>query len=233
MFIAYARRVVNLQKTISILGCGWVGQALKEKLTSHKTHCLTRDIEENEKLNKYHCDVLVIAIPPKENYLEVLTQTIEKINSSTQVIFLSSTSFYAGKSLVVQGETLIRKLHENVLILRLSGLMGYERIAGKYTAGKRKAHDTLVNYVHRDDVVEIIKLCIQRDVQAETFDVTAPFHPKLSEVYAQNAKAFGWEDTYFESDEILGRVISSERLEQYLEYEFLKPHPLEFWTRSI
>ncbi|HIP51222.1 MAG TPA: hypothetical protein EYG94_03955 [Campylobacterales bacterium] len=219
-----------MKKTISILGCGWVGQALKEKLEpTHTVHCLSRNMEENLKTKKYVCSTLLIAIPPRENYLEVLTQTIEKINPSTQVIFLSSTSFYAEKELVVQGENLIKKLHKEVLILRLSGLMGYDRIAGKYTAGKTKAHDALVNYVHRDDVVEIIGLCIAREVKAETFDVTAPLHPKLSEVYAQNSKQFGWEDTYFESDEVMGRVISSDRLVEYLGYEFLKPKPLGFW----
>ena len=219
-----------MKKTISILGCGWVGQALKESLQSDDiVHCLLRNIEENEQANKYVCNTLVIAIPPRENYLEVLTQTIEKIDPSTQVIFLSSTSFYSGKALVVQGEELIKKLHEKVLILRLSGLMGYDRIAGKYTAGKTKEHDALLNYVHRDDVVKIIGLCIEGDVRFETFDVTAPQHPKLSVVYAQNAKAFSWEDTYFESDEVLGRVISSEKLVAYLGYEFLKPDPLEFW----
>lgn len=218
-----------MKKTISILGCGWVGQALKEELTNYKIHCLSRNIEENQKANKYTCDTLVIAIPPRENYLEVLTQTIAKIKTSTQVIFLSSTSFYAEKELVVQGEKLMQKLHKNVLILRLSGLMGYDRIAGKYTAGKTKAHDALVNYIHRDDVVKIIELCIEKEVKEETFDVTAPLHPKLSTVYAKNAKAFGWEDTYFESDEVLGGVVSSEKLEKYLGYEFLKPNPLEFW----
>lgn len=218
-----------MQKTISILGCGWVGQALKEELKSYKVHCLSRNIEENYKLDKYSCDTFVIAIPPRENYLEVLMQSIEQIETSTQVIFLSSTSFYAGKELVVQGEVLIQKLHKNVLILRLSGLMGYNRIAGKYTAGKTKTHDALVNYVHRDDVMKIIELCIERKVVAEVFDVTAPLHPKQSEVYTQNAKAFAWEDTYFESDEVLGRVVSSEKLEKYLDYRFLKPNPLEFW----
>ena len=218
-----------MKKTISILGCGWVGQALKEELKSYKVHCLSRNLEENQKLNKYTCNTLVIAIPPRENYLEVLTQTIDNIESSRQVIFLSSTSFYTGKELVVKAEALMQTLHKNVLILRLSGLMGYDRIAGKYTAGKTKAHDALVNYVHRDDVVKIIELCIEREVVAETFDVTAPLHPKQSEVYARNAKAFGWENTYFESDEVLGRVISSEKLEKYLDYRFLKPNPLEFW----
>ena len=219
-----------MKKTISILGCGWVGQALKEELERrHTVHCLSRNIKENQKLNKYTCDVLVIAIPPRENYLEVLTQSIEKIDILTQVIFLSSTSFYAGKELVVKGEALIKKLHKNVLILRLSGLMGYDRIAGKYTAGKTKTHDSLVNYVHRDDVVDIIELCIERKVESKIFDVTAPMHPKLSVVYSQNGKAFGWEDTYFESDEVLGKVVSSEKWVKYLGYEFLKPDPLEFW----
>jgi hypothetical protein len=219
-----------MKKTISILGCGWVGQALKKSLElTHHIHCLSRDIEENNKLNKYACNILVIAIPPRENYLKVLTQSIEKIDASTQVIFLSSTSFYAKKELVVKGEALIKKFHKNVLILRLSGLMGYDRIAGKYTAGKTKMHDALVNYVHRDDVVEIIRLCIEGEVESDIFDVTASIHPKLSVVYSQNAKTFGWEDTYFESDEVLGRVISSEKLVKYLGYEFLKPNPLEFW----
>jgi len=218
-----------MKKTISILGCGWVGQALKEELKSHTLHCLTRDMEENKRLNKYICDTLVIAIPPRENYREVLTQTMEEIETSTQVIFLSSISFYTGKELVVKGTSLMQKLHKNVLILHLSGLMGYDRIAGKYTVGKTKSHDTLVNYVHRDDVVKIIKLCIEREIKAETFDVTAPLHPKQSEVYAQNAKKFAWEDTYFESDEVLGQVISSDKLVEYMEYNFLKPNPLEFW----
>jgi len=221
-----------MKKTISILGCGWVGQALKEELRNEIVHCLSRNIDENDKLNKYTCDTLVIAIPPRENYLEVLTQTIEKIDVSTQVIFLSSTSFYTGKESVIEGEKLIKKLHENVLILRLSGLMGYDRIAGKYTAGKTKAHDALVNYVHRDDVVKIIELCIEREIKKEIFDVTAPLHPKQSEVYTQNAKAFGWEDTYFESDEVVGRVVSSEKLMEYLDYEFLKANPLEFWEQK-
>ncbi|CAA6815033.1 MAG: Unknown protein [uncultured Sulfurovum sp.] len=220
-----------MQKTISILGCGWVGQALKKKLdTTYTVHCLSRSMQENEKNDVYNCDTLLIAIPPRENYLEVLTKTLAKINPETQVIFLSSTSFYDGKTLVVQGETLIQELHKTVLILRLSGLMGYKRIAGRYSAGKTKAHDARVNYVHRDDVVQIIKLCIEREERSNIFNVTAPMHPKQSEVFRQNAKKFSWEESYFESDKVLGKLVSSEKLVAYFQYEFLKPNPLEFWT---
>ncbi|CAA6825178.1 MAG: Unknown protein [uncultured Sulfurovum sp.] len=219
-----------MKKIITILGCGWVGQALKETLQStYSVHCLSRNIKENEALNKYNCDTLIIAIPPRENYLEVLKQTIEKIELSTQVIFLSSTSFYDKKERVVQGEILIKELHVKVLILRLSGLMGYNRIAGKYTAGKTKPHDALVNYVHRDDVINIIKLSIERQIEENIFNVTTPFHPKQSEIYTQNAKHFGWENTYFESDEVLGKCVSSDKLVAYFNYKFLKPDPLKFW----
>ena len=222
-----------MQKIVSILGCGWVGEALKEALKPiYKIHCLSRNMQENKKANKYACNTLVIAIPPRENYLEVLRQTIQEITPTTQVIFLSSTSFYDGKELVVQGETLIKNLHSNVLILRLSGLMGYKRIAGRYSAGQTKPHDARVNYVHRDDVVAIIKLCIEREETSNIFDVTAPNHPKQSEVFSQNAKKFGWENTYFESDEVLGKLVSSEKLIAHFNYQFLYPNPLEFWENK-
>jgi len=219
-----------MKKTISILGCGWVGQALKEVIKSkYHVHCLDRNIDENLQKGYYDCDTLLIAIPPRENYLEVLRETLHYIEQDCQVIFLSSTSFYDAKPMVVQGEVLIKKLHQEVLILRLSGLMGYDRIAGKYSKGKTLEHDKYVNYVHRDDVVKILELCIEQNVQAETFDVTAPKHPKQSEVYAKNAKRFAWENTHFASYKLKGKRVSSDKLLEYFNYTFLYPNPLMFW----
>lgn len=185
-------------KTVSILGCGWVGKALKEVLTTQYTvHCLSRDIEANSKAHLYTCDVLLIAIPPRENYLEVLHQTLEHINSQTQVILLSSTSFYDGKPLVVEAESLVQHQHEKTVILRLGGLMGYDRIAGKYTAGKVLTSDSRTNYVHRDDVVGIIQRIIEQNIAAEVFDVVAPLQSSKKEIFIQNAKRFGFEKQNF------------------------------------
>lgn len=212
---------------VSILGCGWVGKALQKKLSNtYQIYCLSRDIKANEDANMYDCDTLVIAIPPRDNYIEVLSKTLEKIDKSTQIILLSSTSFYKGKELVIKAEELL----ENHLILRLGGLMGYDRIAGKYTSGKIKEHDSFVNYIHRDDVVNIIKRCIELELTKEVFDVVSPLHPSQSEIYNQNTKRFGWEETHFNSSEVLGEVISSEKLINNLDYKFLKPNPMEFWS---
>ncbi|CAA6828481.1 MAG: Unknown protein [uncultured Sulfurovum sp.] len=218
-------------KTIAILGCGWVGSALKKSMENepnkhYVVNCLTRDMVHNKKQNLYECDTLLIAIPPRENYIETLKLTLQEVKNDTQVILLSSTSFYKEKPLVVEAEKLLKE-H---LILRLGGLMGYNRIAGKYTAGKTKAHDAPVNYVHQDDVVAIIKQCIEKNIKKELFDVVAPKHPLQSEIYARNAKDFGWEATYFESKEVLGRVISPTKLIETLHYTFLKEDPIAFWS---
>ncbi len=198
--------------------------------------------------NFYNVDVMLIAIPPRGEYLETLTKLLSFLPSSTQLILLSSTSVYSQKeeivreedtlninkpTLMLEAERLVLSLRRDVVILRLGGLMGYERIAGKYTAGKTKAHDAPVNYIYRDDVVAIVKLCIERDIRAEVFNVVAPLHPKQSEVYALNAKQFGWENTYFESGELRGKVVSSEKLVVYFNYQFLKANPLDFWKGSL
>ena len=101
----------------------------------------------------YAVDVLLIAIPPRDNYLDVLEETLVHIDTSAQVILLSPISFYYEKPLVVEAEKRVRKLHKTIVILRLGGLMGYDRVAGKYTAGKVWDFDTRTNYVHRDDKV--------------------------------------------------------------------------------
>ena len=58
-------------KKISILGCGWVGNALKEllKIKGYKVNCLSRDIDKNILQGFYTCDSLIISIPPSDKYL--------------------------------------------------------------------------------------------------------------------------------------------------------------------
>jgi len=248
-------------KKVSILGCGWVGKALFQTLKhEYEVNCSVKTQASYDALkgknrfllsvdnfyheNFYNVDVMVIAIPPRGEYLETLTKLLSFLPSTTELILLSSTSVYSQKegivreedtlkiiqpTLMLQAERLVASLRSDVVILRLGGLMGYERIAGKYTAGKMKAHDAPVNYIHRDDVVAVIKLCIESDTRAEVFNVVAPLHPKQSEVYALNAKQFGWENTYFDFDELRGKVVSSEKLIAYFNYQFLKANPLHFW----
>ncbi|NOR55024.1 MAG: hypothetical protein GQ531_02330 [Sulfurovum sp.] len=221
-------------KKVSILGCGWVGKALADVLAKeHTVNCLSRDMEENEKAKMYDCDVFIIAIPPRDNYLEVLEESVKQLHAKTQVILLSSISFYDGKTLVVQAESLVHSLHNDVVILRLGGLMGYDRIAGKYTAGKVLTSDTRTNYIHRDDVLEIILCVIAKDLRGEAFKVVAPLQSTKKVLFDQNAEQFGFEKTDFLAGDEEGKVLSPKKLCERLGYTFLKEDVLEFWQPAL
>jgi len=220
---------MNYSKKVSILGCGWVGKALQSSLP-HTVYCLSRDRSANSEAQLYDCDVLIIAIPPRDNYLEVLEQTLSLISEQTQVILLSSISFYDGKALVVEAETLLQKLDEDVVILRLGGLMGYDRIAGKYTAGKVLTSDSRTNYVHRDDVVGIIESIIEQDVRGEFFDVVAPTQSTKKVIFSQNAKKFAFKETEFLGGDEVGKELSPTKVCEVLDYVFKNTDVLAFWS---
>ena len=222
------------KKKIAILGCGWVGNALKERLEflGDEVNCLSRDINMDTLVGFYACDVLIIAIPPSDEYLDVIEDVYFSISLNealdTQVIFLSSTSFYEGKKLIIEAEELAKIKDENTVILRLGGLMGYDRVAGKYTAGKT-IEDRATNYVHRDDVVGIIERIIELGIRNKIFNVVAPKQSTRKEIFTQNAKAFGFEETYFEGTSDKTKSLNSQILCEVLGYNFKKEDVKDFW----
>ncbi len=248
---------------ISIFGSGWLGKALAEELekeyfvqVSVRTHSSFDALELPNKYlldadntyfseDFYKTDVLIIAIPPRGEYIATLKKVITYLGESTHVILCSSTSVYRQKSgdvyeedsdgittpsLMLEAERIVQSLRPQTLILRLGGLMGHDRIAGKYSAGKALTNDTYVNYIHRDDVVSIIRLCIRKGIKARCYNVVAPIHSSKKTIYDTNAKRFGFESTGFESEVITGKRVSSARLIKELQYDFLKVDPLLFWS---
>lgn len=192
----------------------------------------------------YQSDTIIIAIPPKGSYLETIQTLLKYINKTAQIILLSSTSVYdqtegivdensdkevKNVSLMLQTERYLQENHQNVLILRLGGLMGYDRIAGKYTAGKSLENDAFVNYIHRDDVVAVIKMFIDKNISSDVVNIVAPIHASKKEIYDKNALAFGFEKTHFSHRELKGKKVSSKKLRERYHYKFLKNNPLNFW----
>lgn len=240
-----------MNNSVSIFGCGWLGSALaSELIQAYDVRVSVRSKDAFEKLafehkyiliesNHYHSemffesDVLVIAIPPRDGYLETLEMIGSYIDPKTQLILYSSTSVYdqnpSGTSLMIQGEELLSKQFPHVTILRLGGLMGYDRIAGRYTAGKMLPQNTYANYIHRDDAVAITKRCIEERITSAIFDVVAPLHPPKKEIFDQNAKRFGFEKTHFASIEPSGKILSPSKLIKLLDYAFMHEDPLRFW----
>ncbi len=222
------------KKKIAILGCGWVGSALKEKLESrgNEVNCLSRDVNMDTLVGFYACDALIIAVPPSEEYVDVIEDAYFSVSLNealdTQMILLSSTSFYDAKKIIVEAEELAKIKDPDTVILRLGGLMGYDRIAGKYTAGKT-VEDGETNYVHRDDVVGIIESVIDQRLKAKILNVVAPVQSTKKDIYTKNSEVFGFEKTNFTENIAKGKALDAKGIEILLNYTFQKPNVMTFW----
>ncbi len=167
-------------------------------------------------------DFLVINIPPqtrkkgKDFHTACLAQIADLINDYTQILYVSATSVYpklnapidelvpvdkdADRAVALwQAEQLLTtQFQDRLTILRLGGLMGYDRIPGKYTAGKTiETGDEKVNYIHRDDAIKLIATIVEKTCCGEIFNGVAPEHPTKKEVYLKNAVDYGFEETNF------------------------------------
>ncbi|SDE67732.1 Nucleoside-diphosphate-sugar epimerase [Dyadobacter soli] len=212
----------------------------------------------------FDADIIVISIPPRTsqnvagNYSTQMQMVAGAIRRSAakEVIFISSTGVYRDLSQtavepdvqlpehsaqpeMVAAENAIAALRpeKTVTILRLSGLLGYNRIPGKYVQGQKDmtTGDIPVNYIHRDDAAGIIKAIMEQGIQNETFNITAPFHPTRSEVYVDSCAQFGWEAPTFKMPDQHPpfKLISGDKFSKTYQYEFKYPDPLLFHYESL
>jgi len=243
---------------VGIFGCGWLGRALAVSLQPHATvYGVVRSLVSLEDLKSrkieafqnpngaskfWSVDALVIAISPRQNYIETINQIVEYTNPQTkQVILISSTSVYKDEQrcvdelstvdsskVAVQGELLFKRHFPQGNIIRLGGLMGDDRIAGQW--GTSTLKDVSVNYLHQVDAVGIIGEIIRQNIKDEVINVVAPKHPKRSEVYKMNCNRFGWSLPIFTEGE--EKVVSSQKSETLLGYDYQFKDPMHFWIDS-
>ncbi len=129
-------------------------------------------------------------------------------------------------SLQYEAEILMREMTDKLVILRLAGLMGSDRVSGRWSKVKSFS-DGYVNYIHKDDVIGVVDKIIASNIKNEVFNVVAPKHPLRSQVHQKNSKHFGFTLGTFEG--MSKRIVSSSKLSRKLNYKFTYPNPLEFW----
>lgn len=266
-------------KTISILGCGWLGLPLGKHLanigylvkgttTSAAKIPLLQEAGIEPHLLRFipqpdgelapllATDVLIICIPPRagqfgDAFHPQQIQAIAKSlpSSVVSIIYVSSTSVYPENNQeitenegvihnapLITAENILKSVDMPLTILRCGGLMGYDRIPGKYFIGKTVTTGNIpVNFVHQDDVIGIIEQVIKQNCWGETFNVVAPQHPVRRDIYLKNAEQFGWQaPTFVESTEqIPFKIINADKLIKKLGYRFQYPNPLSFLYSTI
>lgn len=269
-----------VNKTVSIIGCGWLGLPLAEHLlyegyrvlgsatSAEKVSALEqKGIEayslllNPEPVGKLapllQADTLLINIPPKAGkfgdafHPQQIQALAGAIGQSViqHIIYVSSTSVYPEVSrtvteedvtadeqsaapALIQAEQMIQSLaaHRTVTILRCGGLMGYDRIPGKYVTGRTvDSGDVPVNYLHRDDGVGLLTAIIEKPI-AGTFNAVAPEHPTREAVYRRSCLDFNYPLPIFTQPEqpVPFKVISNQKLLQATSYAFKYPDPVQF-----
>ncbi len=261
-------------KSISILGCGWLGWPLARRLVQQgysvkgsttsvgKLKALQEDgivpflielAEGNDQkaLSQFlQSDLLIINYPPGirkngiEQFHDSFNRLLTKLKDSEvrEIIFVSSTSVYPNTNrLVDENETqapdtasgiallqaekqLIGLGNQSSTILRMAGLIGYDRQPGRFFAGKKglaNSHE-VVNLIHRDDCLRIIEAIISKGTISGVFNCCSDTHPLKHEFYKKAAEIVGLEAPIFEQDSSAKyKIVANQKLKKELNYEYL------------
>ncbi|MDD9173907.1 SDR family oxidoreductase [Aliivibrio finisterrensis] len=255
--------------SISVLGCGWLGLPLAKHLVTNG-FAVKGSVRSEEKIESLEAisvtpyvldidgeiteqswgafldsDILVIAIPSKnQTGFSALIRVLES-SSIKHVVFVSSTSVYADNNGVVtediaasessalfQIESLFYQSSVfTTTVIRFSGLVGYQRNPGRFFQKSGRSvnnPDAAVNMIHQDDCVELITQIIKQEKWNDLFNACADSHPSKREFYTQATQRIGVSTPEFiEADTQTFKIISNEKIKKALGYEFIYPDVMQ------
>jgi nucleoside-diphosphate-sugar epimerase len=206
----------------------------------------------------FKTDILYINIPPTRSnpnietdypkWMQFLIQKCEQFGIQ-KVIFVSSTGVYPNTETVVNEETPLEAktasqrvlIHTEQLlmnnkkfkttILRPAGLVGGNRIAGRWFAGRKNVSGGNIpaNLVHLEDCIGISYEIIRQDVFNQIFNMCASEHPPKVKLYIAQAVKYGFEEPTFQMDIPKDfKVIDNEKSKRLLSYAYKKENPMDF-----
>src|SRR5690606_7502094 len=108
------------------------------------------------------------------------------------------------------------------LILRLAGLIGPQRMPGRFFAGKTEIANGLapVNLIHRDDAVRMIQCLIEDEQAAGIYNGCAPSHPAKADFYTLAAAKEKLKPPAFIHEKTAWKIISGARVESELGFRY-------------
>lgn len=216
----------------------------------------TPEIEGNPDFFK--SEVLILNIPPKRRTPQVeifhpqqIANIIEaaKKGGITKVLFASSTGVYPNTGGIVTEATAVNPVRKSGIalvkaeqllqaetafqttIIRLAGLVGGDRKAGRFFAGKTNIPNgkANVNMVHRQDCIGIMTAIVAQNYWGDCFNVCASQHPTKADFYTAQAQKQGFARPSFMTNETIDfKIVSNEKVKRVLGYSFLWDDPMAF-----
>jgi len=206
----------------------------------------------------FETDILFINIPPARRsqpdsfhpeqikYIKALALQYK----IPHIIYTSATSVYPDNNQLATEADLVLKDDNPALyaaeqllwkdkaydltVIRYGGLLGVDRIPGRYFSGKENiTGNTPVNYIHRDDAVALAEWVIENGLWNETYNGVAPIHPIRKDIYEKNAAELGFAPpaSYADTGKEKWKEISPAKI-LATGFRFQIPDPMNFWYQS-
>lgn len=204
----------------------------------------------------FAADLLVLSLPPggrrnpavEKSYPAKVQHVIAaaKAGGVQRVLFTSSTGIYgeqagwmteesplapvthSGKALMIVEKLLREAFGEGLTVLRLAGLIGPGRQAGRWFAGKQGLPDgnRYVNMVQQADVLAFLQQVIDQAAWGHTLNVCYDEHPFKRDFYPAAADAIGLKrPTFAPTAEVSkGKRVDNRRGKELL--GFVYQHPI-------
>ena len=181
-------------------------------------------------------DILIIAIPSKNiDDFKNLISEIEK-SQLRKILFISSTSVYFNTNGIITEESPLKisflseiedLFRTNTLldttVVRFGGLFGYDRKPSNFIKINKKIENPegYINFIHRDDCVQIIEKIIANDIWNITLNACADTHPKRRDFYKKEFKKIGILSPNFNEESLNSyKIVTNEKLKTLLDYTF-------------
>ena len=180
-------------------------------------------------------DQLIISISPSIKGYKTTIGTLYKLINANKnikkVIFLSSISVY-GKNgneifesnspnpetkiakLLLYAEKKFLNLNSSVSIIRLGGLIGFERHPIFSLINKKINNPKgFINFIHVNDAITLIKYLIKSSKLNGIINCVSPFHPNRKKYYTDIAKSLSLKKPVFIEKNMNLRKINSNRID--------------------
>jgi nucleoside-diphosphate-sugar epimerase len=159
--------------------------------------------------------VLIVNIPPGirsgkgENFVRKIHNLHMAVCASgcRKVVFVSSTSVYgpsaeeitentppepqtpSGIQLLEAEQIFSEDNSLQTIVVRLGGLIGHDRHPVTFLSGRKNLQNgnDLVNLIHREDAVALLKNVTEKGYWGEVFNAVAPEHPAKRDYYTREA----------------------------------------------
>jgi nucleoside-diphosphate-sugar epimerase len=262
-----------MAKSVSIIGCGWLGKALAKALLNENytvvvttqskgkiaglsamgvnPELLSLPVESPESIvsSVFNQTTLIIAITPqirqgRVDYAKKIEQlvTMAELGKVKRIILLSSSAVYNGLtgtvsenskldlsnekvSIISAAENAVRKFSNNVVVLRLAGLLGADRHPGKFLQGKKilSGPQAYINLIHQTDVVGLLMNLLKNPTITGTYNAVSATETSKQHFYqaAAKAKKLPVPEFAFETAMLFGKRVDDTKLRSTLDYQYI------------